>query len=72
MLVYMHLCSISASVINKVWSRNKGTAVDQLEVIPIKDEDIEDGLQVLSRASLDLSVIWTCDLVSEVFLDCGM
>ena len=37
LLAYMHSCSISASVIDKVWSVNKSIAVKESEQIPIDE-----------------------------------
>ena len=50
-LVYLHSCSVSTSDIDKVKSINKGTAVNESEVIQINNGDIEDGFQVLFRSS---------------------
>ena len=43
-----------------------------LETIPIADKQIEDGYHVMFRATSGLPVIWIWDVLSEVFLDCGM
>ena len=59
MLAYIRPCAISTSVIDKVWSMNKGSAVDDSEKVPITNREIEDECQVVPRASLGLPVIWT-------------
>ena len=40
--------------------------------IPIANGEIKDGFQVMSRTNSGLPVIWTWDVMSEVFLDCGI
>jgi hypothetical protein len=55
----MHSSNISASVIAKVWGVNKGTIVKELAEIPIDEEEIADGFQVMSRASSSLPVTLT-------------
>ena len=72
LLAYMRSCAISASVIDKVWSVNKSTTVEESEQIPIDEGEIADGFQVMSKSSSGLPVIWTWDVLSDVFLDCGM
>ena len=72
MIAYMRLCAISASVIDRMWSANKGTTVKESEEIPIDEGDIADGFQVMSRASPCPPVIWAWDVLSDVFLKCAI
>ena len=68
----MRSCSVSSYVIEKLWSENKVTTSDETEEIQINDGEVEDGFQVVSRGGSGLPVIWTWDVLADVFLDCGM
>ena len=68
----MRPCTISAFFIDKVGSVNKSTTVKESEQIPIDEGETADGFQVMSKSSSSLPVIWTWDVLSDVFLDCEM
>ena len=72
MKAYMRSCSVSSSVIEKLWNENKATTSDESKEIQINDGEVEDGFQVVSRGGSGLPVIWTWDVLADVFLDCGM
>ena len=62
----MRLCAISASVIEKMWSVNNSTTVEESEQIPTDEEEIADGFQVISKSSSGLPVTWTWDVLLKV------
>lgn len=68
----MRSCSVSSCVIKRLWSENKVTTGDESEEIQINDGEVEDGFQVVYRGGSGLPVIWTWDVLADVFLGCGM